>query len=217
MEKMDKNISVDNYRDIVKDLIQIIVVNDYNSTVCADIIETLNVYLNSNIPVSECVEIYALISTLRIKGYPNLICQMLCDEIELKNTRISVLPSVQNDKEEKIELRNEYRKTEDENKARKFTPKNGNFILPKKGETGMIISKSLTPDGLTLVEKVIIDSEGYEVKILDKYVEYNEVIPSAEDAYNDLYESVKEYNNFLSEEKPNFDHECDKCNECDQQ
>ena len=41
MEKMDKNISVDNYRDIVKDLIQIIVVNDYNSTVCADIIETL--------------------------------------------------------------------------------------------------------------------------------------------------------------------------------
>lgn len=130
---------------------------------------------------------------IRIKGYPNLVCQMLCDEIELRNTRMSVLPSAKKQQEEKVELRNEYRKVDKDTEPRKFTPKDGNFTLPLKGETGMIISKDITPDGLTVVEKVIIDSDGYEVEVLDKYVEYNEITPSAEDAYTELYESVKEY------------------------
>lgn len=215
MEKMVQDCGVDRVRDQVRDIISRLAVSDYDESTVSDIIVLLNGILSSNARISDIDNIYSLVMLIEYKLSPNTIIEVLCNEIKFRTIREgseinrSAVSGCNEDSKylnDKIDAYGNKKELDVDNAGRRrFVPKNDEFFLPPPGETGILYSKNIHSDRKVHVEKLLIDSEGYVIQVLDKYVEdltdeeaENE---KYEEAYTGLLKNVMEYSDLKEDEK----------------
>lgn len=239
MDKMERNIEVNSIRDRLASILRGTVSESYSENDISDLIAILKFLIEKNTDTST-PEVYALISEFRASGYPNRVVQILCDEIELRSLRKVLLrpdgvpysgdtPT----KKYKEDLDNEKydaAKTAPTKDRRRFLPTNGEFRLPDEGRTNVLYNKNISPDtGEVLVEKLLIDHDGYVVDVLDTYTEevdntedpglaYTDILSNIlnygddeEDISSDMYVPGDDYESAVD----NCDGDCDGCCEDD--
>lgn len=211
MEQMVHNCGVDSVRLKVIDIMNNILVSDYNENNVSDTVVLLNGILSSIETINNIPEVKDLIDLLTYKGIPNTCIGVLCDEIKLRSIRevsmcnIQVNEGDQKQYREDISFNNRNSSTIiEENGKKKVKPVDGNFTLPEEGTTGIIKNKFVdSKTGKAMIQELVIDSEGNIVKELSSY-EDNEGNENGTEidfdkAYTELMDNVMSYSE-LSED-----------------
>lgn len=218
MEKMGRNIISSIDRSRLNDIIQRIVLGNIDEKSQADIILILNdVLKNGNISINnEFPEINTLLYVLDTIEYDNNVIDILSTELRNRIIRENILPNT-DDKVYNDDVRSL-------GERRRVTPVNGNFELPPIGQTAIIFSKRDIPGSkLRDVERIEIDHDGYVIRVLDRFREYNnKAVTDEEDlvyngllddvlSFDDLHEDMKNSDEDSNAKEDTCDGNCDGC------